>query len=67
MWCVWGTGEVHAGNWWGNGKVRNHLEHLGVDGNLILKWVSNQSFGRAWIRLIWLKLRNKCRELVKAL
>jgi hypothetical protein len=59
MWHVWEIGEVHAGIWWVNVKVRNHLEDLGVDGKLILKWVSNESFGRAWIRLIWLKLRDK--------
>jgi len=64
---VWGIVEVHAGIWWGNVKVRNHLEDLGIDGKLILKWVSNESFGRTWIRLICLKLRDKWREHVNAL
>jgi hypothetical protein len=26
-----GTGEVHTGFWWGNLRVRDHLEDLGVD------------------------------------
>ena len=47
MWHVCGLGEFHAGIWWGNVKVRNHLEDLDVDRTLILKWVSNESFGRA--------------------
>jgi hypothetical protein len=67
MWHVWGIGEVHARIWWGKVKVGNHLGDLGIDGKLILKWVSNESFGRAWIRLAWFKLMDKWRELVNAL
>jgi hypothetical protein len=63
MWHVWGRGEIHAGFWWENIKVRNRLEDLGVDGNLVLKWGSNESLRRAWTRLIWLKLRDKWREI----
>jgi hypothetical protein len=49
--------------WWRNIKVRTHLKDLGIDGNLILKWGSNESLRRAWTRLIWLKLRDKWREI----
>jgi len=33
---VWGRGKVHAGFWWGNLRVENHLEDLGVVGRIIL-------------------------------
>jgi hypothetical protein len=35
---VWGTGGVHTGLWWGKLMERDHLEDLGVDERLILKW-----------------------------
>jgi hypothetical protein len=34
-----GRGKMHARFWWGNLKERDHLENLGVDGIVILKWV----------------------------
>jgi hypothetical protein len=36
---VWKTGEVHAGFWWGDLRERGHLEEVGVDGRIILKWI----------------------------
>ena len=32
-------GEVHVGFWWGNMKERDHLEDLGIDGTIILKYI----------------------------
>jgi len=29
---------VYAAFWWGNMKERDHLEDLGVDGRIILRW-----------------------------
>jgi len=33
-------------------KEREHLEDLSVEGRIILKWIFNQSVGRAWIVMI---------------
>jgi hypothetical protein len=29
--------RVHAGSWWGSLRERSHLEHLDVDGRIIVK------------------------------
>ena len=29
--------EVYKGFWWGN--LRDHMEHPGVDGRIILRWI----------------------------
>jgi len=38
MWNKWETGEVHTGFWWGDLTEGDHLEDLGIDGMIILKW-----------------------------
>jgi hypothetical protein len=40
-----GGGEVYTGFMWGNLRERDHLEDLGVDGRIILKWIRDV---RAW-------------------
>jgi len=30
-----GRGEVYAGFWWGELRVRNHLEDPGIDGKIL--------------------------------
>ena len=49
---VWGKGEVHKGFWWENLKERDHLEELGVNGRIKLKFLfKNWNGGMDWIDL----------------
>jgi hypothetical protein len=36
VWNVWETIEVHTAFWWGEVRVRDHLEDLVVGGMIIL-------------------------------
>jgi hypothetical protein len=36
---------VRTGIWWGNLKERGHLEYLGVDERVILKWIFKKRDG----------------------
>jgi hypothetical protein len=49
---VWGRGEVHTGNWWGNLRDRYYLKDLGVRGRVILKWILKKwDGGMDWLDL----------------
>jgi len=39
MWHIWGTAAVRTGFWWGDLRERDHMEDLGLDGRIILKWI----------------------------
>jgi hypothetical protein len=39
MWHIWETGKVHTGFWMGDLREKDHLEDLGIDGRVILKWL----------------------------
>jgi hypothetical protein len=35
---------------------RDHLQELGVDRRIILKWIIKKWAGRAWTGLVWLRI-----------
>ena len=43
-----GEEKYLEGFWWGNLKERIHLEDLGINGRIILRWFFNKYNGRAW-------------------
>jgi hypothetical protein len=51
------TGEVHAVLWCGHPKETDHLQDLGVDGTVILKYIFKKWDGEAWTGLISLRIR----------
>ena len=62
---------MHTEFWWGNVREGDHLEDLGVDGRLILKWIFKQWGGMGdmdWIhpvlyRDMWQALVNAVTNL----
>jgi hypothetical protein len=56
---------VQTGFWWGNLRERDHLEDLGVDGRIILRWIFRKWGGD----MDWIDLdqdRDRWRALVNA-
>jgi hypothetical protein len=47
MWHVLRRRRMYADLWQGNLKQRDHLEDVGVDGRIIIKWISNTLNGGA--------------------
>jgi len=47
---------VHTGLWWGDLGEGDHLEDLGVDGTIILKWILRKWDEEAWTGLNWLRI-----------
>ena len=48
--------EVHRGFWLGELKERHHLEDLGIDGRIVLKWIFKKWNGEPWTGFIWLRI-----------
>ena len=40
--ALMGEERGHIGSWWGNRRERDHLGDLGVDGWIILGWISRK-------------------------
>ena len=50
--------EMHAGFWWGTQRERDHWEHPGVDGRIILTGILRQQAPRIGNAFIWLRREN---------
>jgi hypothetical protein len=56
MWHVWKIGGVHTAFWWRDLRERDHLEDLGADERIILKWIFMKWIGETWTGLIWIRI-----------
>ena len=66
MWFVWGRRGGHIGSWWGNRRERDRWGDLGVDGWIILGWISRRWVVGMWIGLGLAQDRDWWRKLVNA-
>jgi len=53
MWRVWVRRGGCIGSWWGNRMERDHWGDLGVDGWIILGWISRRWYVGMWTGLGW--------------
>jgi len=53
MWRVWGSRGGCIGSWWGNRRGGDHWGDLGIDGWIILGWISRGWDLGMWTGLGW--------------
>jgi hypothetical protein len=54
---------MHTGFWGGNLREQCHLQDLGTDVRLKLKWILHKQDRKEWTGLIWLRLGPSSRLL----
>jgi hypothetical protein len=52
---IHGDEKWHTKFWLVSLKGRDHLEHLGVDGRILLNWILEKQDLGVWIGFIWLR------------
>ena len=53
---VWGTREADKRFWLGDLRLKKPLEHVGIGGKIILKWIFKKLDGDVWTGLSWLNV-----------
>jgi len=53
MWRVWVRRGGFIGSWWGNRREGDHCGDLGVDGWIVLGWISRRWDVGIWTGLVW--------------
>jgi len=56
MWSLWGRRRGCVRSWWGNRRERDHWGDLGVDGWIILGWISRRWDVGIWTGLGWSRI-----------
>jgi len=56
MWRAWVRRGACIGSWWGNRREGDHWGYLGIDGWIILGWISRRWDVGIWTGLGWPKI-----------